>query len=57
VREHPDLIRRIVKGGTRLHCWTVNDSEDIDLCCELGIEAIITDTPGAAVAYLKSLDG
>jgi glycerophosphoryl diester phosphodiesterase len=54
VRDHPDLVRRIVASGTRVHCWTVNDREDIDRCTELGIEAIITDTPGAAVTYLRS---
>jgi glycerophosphoryl diester phosphodiesterase len=54
VREHPDLIRRMIKTGNRVHCWTVNEPEDIDLCMDLGIEAIITDTPGAAVTYVRS---
>jgi len=54
VRENPDLIRRIVKAGDRVHCWVVNDPEDIDRCMDLGVEAIITDTPGAAVAYVKT---
>jgi len=31
----------------------VNSEEDIDRCLELGIEAIITDKPGAAVTYLS----
>ena len=57
VRESPDLIRRIVRGGTRVHCWVVNTPEDIDLCIDLGIEAVITDTPGAAVVHLRSLGG
>ncbi len=57
VRDHPDLITRIIEGGTRVHCWTVNDPADIDLCSELGIEAIITDTPGAAVAHMRSSGG
>jgi glycerophosphoryl diester phosphodiesterase len=56
VREHPDLIARIIEGGTRVHCWTVNTPADIDLCSDLGIEAIITDTPGAAVAHMRSSD-
>jgi glycerophosphoryl diester phosphodiesterase len=56
VRAHPELIRRTVQAGTRVHSFTVNAREDIDLCVELGIAAIITDTPGAAVTYLRSLD-
>lgn len=56
VREHPELVRRIVKSGTRVHCWTVNAPEDIDRCVDLGVEAIITDTPGAAVTYVRTFD-
>ena len=56
VREHPVMVRRMVASGTRVHCWTVNDAADIDLCAELGVEAIITDTPGTAVAHVKSFD-
>ena len=52
VREHPDLIGKIVADGTRTCCWVVNDEADIDLCLELGIERIITDHPGAVVTYL-----
>jgi len=57
VRENPELIRRIAKGGTRVHCWVVNSPADIDLCIDLGIEAVITDKPGAAVGHLRSLGG
>jgi glycerophosphoryl diester phosphodiesterase len=54
VRERPDLIRRMVESGVRVHCWTVNEPADIDRCVSLGVEAIITDTPGAAVTYVRS---
>jgi glycerophosphoryl diester phosphodiesterase len=54
VREHPDLIRRMVAAGNRVHCWTVNEPADIDRCVALGIGAIITDTPGAAVTYMTT---
>ena len=57
VREHPDLVRRMVDKGTRAHCWVVNETADIDLCLELGIEALITDRPGAASAYLRTVVG
>jgi glycerophosphoryl diester phosphodiesterase len=52
VRAHPDFVRKLVRSGTRVHCWVVNDQEDIDLCMDLGVEAVITDRPGATVTYL-----
>ncbi len=54
VRENPALIRRIGRTS-RLHCWTVNTTEDIDRCVELGFEAIITDLPAQAVSHLRTL--
>ena len=53
VREHPDTLLKLRESGRRVHCWVVNTEEDIDRCLELGIEAIITDKPGAAVTYLS----
>ena len=53
LREHPDLIRRIARTGTRLHCWTANTPEDFELCVQLGVEAVITDRPANALAYLS----
>jgi glycerophosphoryl diester phosphodiesterase len=55
VRHHPELIAKIRDSGRRVHCWVVNSEEDIDACLELGIEALITDRPEAAVTYLTKL--
>ncbi len=55
VRDHPDLVRRIGAEGTRRHCFTVNSAAEMDRCLDLGIEAIITDTPDTAVKYLANL--
>ncbi|MEP6816973.1 MAG: glycerophosphodiester phosphodiesterase family protein [Marmoricola sp.] len=51
LREHPKVIRKIAERS-RVHCWVVNTIEDLDLCRELGIEAVITDRPGATLRYL-----
>ncbi len=56
VRDHPEVIARMREQGRRVHCWVVNSEADIARCTELGIEAIITDKPAAAVTYL-SLSG
>ncbi|OQR60759.1 glycerophosphodiester phosphodiesterase [Streptomyces maremycinicus] len=45
VRNHPAYIERLKAAGHRVHVWTVNEPEDIDLCVELGVDAIITNRP------------
>lgn len=53
VREHPDVVRRMVEVHHRpVHCWVVNDLADVDRCVDLGIQAVITDRPGAVVTHL-----
>jgi glycerophosphoryl diester phosphodiesterase len=52
LRESPRLGRRLRKGHRRMHVWVVNDPEDLDLCCSLGVEAVITDDPRVALEHL-----
>src|SRR3954447_15199531 len=52
LQKHPELVRRIRKGGTALHVWTVNTEADLDLCLEHGVAAVITDRPRAMLGYL-----
>jgi glycerophosphoryl diester phosphodiesterase len=52
LRTRPQVIRKIGERS-RLHVWTVNTEQDLDLCLELGVEAVITDKPGATLRYLK----
>ena len=51
LREHPKFARRLVRTGRDIHVWTVNTPEDLELCQELGVKAVITDRP----AYLLDL--
>ncbi len=55
LRNHPKLGRRLARKK-KVHVWTVNTEEDIDLCLELGVEAVITDRPGATQKYLDRLN-
>src|SRR3954463_14631295 len=52
LREHPRLGRRLRKNGRRIHVWTVNTPEDLDLCVSLGVEAVITDYPQRTLKQL-----
>lgn len=45
LREHPRLAQRIASAGHDLHVWTVNTEEDLQLCLDLGVKAVISDKP------------
>jgi glycerophosphoryl diester phosphodiesterase len=50
---HPGLGRHLVKEGREIHVWTVNTADDLDLCLDLGVTAVISDRP----AYMLELLG
>ena len=50
LRERPKLARRLARHH-RIHAWTVNTRSDLQLCLDLGVEAVITDSP----AYIRSM--
>jgi glycerophosphoryl diester phosphodiesterase len=54
VRAHPNYVSRVHGHGSSVHVWTVNDRQDIALCADLGVEAIITDRPGPALRQVSS---
>jgi glycerophosphoryl diester phosphodiesterase len=53
LRAHPGLGKRLQSSGRRIHVWTVNKPEDLELCRSLGVEAVISDKP----AYMLGLLG
>ena len=54
LREHPGLGRHLVKAGREIHVWTVNTEDDLQLCLDLGVTAVISDRPAH---MLELLDG
>lgn len=52
IRQDPSLIARIHSQGREVHVWTVDESKDIKLCIELGVDAIITNKPAEVVAAI-----
>ncbi|MGW2086996.1 glycerophosphodiester phosphodiesterase [Streptomyces sp. NPDC001880] len=52
VRNHPGYIERLHRAGHRVHVWTVNEPEDVQLCVDLGVEAIITNRPKQVLSQL-----
>jgi glycerophosphoryl diester phosphodiesterase len=49
--DHPRLGPRITRSGHDMHVWTVNTPTELELCLELGVQAVITDRP----AYVMDL--
>ena len=45
VRAQPQYVARAKAAGQRVHVWTVDDEPDVDLCLDLGADAIITNRP------------
>ena len=52
VRNNPAYIQRLKQAGHHVHVWTVNEPEDVDLCADLGVDAIITNRPRAVLRRL-----
>ncbi len=52
LRDDPDYVSRIHDRGHQVHVWTVDEPADVDLCVSLGVDAIITNRPGAVSALL-----
>jgi glycerophosphoryl diester phosphodiesterase len=52
LRTRPRLAERLKKRGHRLHVWVVNTPEDLELCVQLGVEAVITDRPERMLSLL-----
>lgn len=55
--EHPRLGPRITAAGHGMHVWTVNTEAHLDLCVELGVQAVITDRPAYVLDLLDHRDG
>jgi glycerophosphoryl diester phosphodiesterase len=49
VRAHPRFVARLRREGHRVHVWTVDRPEDVELCLRLGVDAIITNRPVAVL--------
>jgi len=52
VRRHPRYVERVRARGGRVHVWTVDEKSDVDLCRELGVEAVISNRPGRVLHWL-----
>ena len=52
LRRYPQLVERAHLRGTEVHVWVVNEPEDMEFVLGMGVDAVITDRPGALLAHL-----
>ena len=52
IRAHPRYVERVHRTGGQVHVWTVDEPADVALCRDLGVDAIITNRPGAVLEQL-----
>lgn len=53
VRDDPDRVTAIRRGGKGVYVWTVDEPDDVDLCLALGVDAIITNRPGEVAVRVR----
>jgi glycerophosphoryl diester phosphodiesterase len=53
IRAHPEYVAKVHRLGNQVHVWTVNNAVDVELCAALGVDAVITDKPGATLRLLQ----
>lgn len=56
IRAHPRYVERAHGKGSKVHVWTVDRYEDIELCASLGVDAIITNRPKRVLERLGRRD-
>ncbi|MEO3937448.1 glycerophosphodiester phosphodiesterase family protein [Dermatophilaceae bacterium Soc4.6] len=49
VRHRPEVVRVQRAAGREIFVWTVDEPDDLSLCCELEVDAIITNHPQRAL--------
>lgn len=52
VRAHPGYVERAHRRGKAVHVWTVDHLDDVHLCMDLGVDAIITNRPARVLGEL-----
>ncbi|MFC5910396.1 glycerophosphodiester phosphodiesterase [Streptacidiphilus monticola] len=57
VRANPGYVRALQRAGQQVHVWTVDEVADIELCLELGVDAIISNHPLRVIEHLAARKG
>ena len=53
VLQDPIHVRKAKQLGLEINTWTVNEPAYMELCCQLGVDRIITNYPDVAQNIVK----
>ena len=48
IKNNPDFVKHQKGKGRRVFVWTVNESADVKLCEQAGVDVIMSDNPAQA---------
>jgi glycerophosphoryl diester phosphodiesterase len=54
IRADPGYVQRAHERGNRVFVWTVDTDEDVDICLDAGVDAIITNRPAEGRARVDA---
>jgi glycerophosphoryl diester phosphodiesterase len=54
LRRWPQTVERQHRRGHEVYVWTVDEPQDVALCLELGVDAIISNRPGMVVDAVRA---
>ena len=54
VRRYPQTVARQHRRGHEVYVWTVDDPADVQLCLDLGVDAIISNHPAAVLDAVRA---
>jgi len=57
VRAEPEFVARAHARGNSVYVWTVDEPADVEFVLGLGVDAVITNRPGAVVERLSQRNG
>ena len=52
LRENREIAEKVRSSGRKLAVWTVDSQSDVQLCRDLGVDILITNTPSQARSFL-----
>jgi glycerophosphoryl diester phosphodiesterase len=54
LKTHPRYVERVHEQGNRVHVWTVDTEQDIEMVLDLGVDAVISNHPKRVLRQLET---
>jgi glycerophosphoryl diester phosphodiesterase len=57
LRNDPEFVEKAHARGHPVYVWTVDDTDDVDLVLDLGVDTVITNRPAEVIAQIEHRAG